>query len=135
MSAAPDPATILRAVALGRALAPEEGSTDSLWLFTLPAGAGEVVLLSPRGIPGNTPPAQHATARRYDVAIRAITLDDAPLPLDGPQIGTGFHAAETAGSQTWRWTDGAATLILEPAGTERRLAVAITDWHALLLRD
>ena len=135
MTAAPDPATTVRALALGRALAAEDGSTEALWLFTLPAGASEVVLLSPQGVPGNTPPAQRATARRYGVAIREITLDDAPVPLDGPQIGTGFHPAETAGSQTWRWTDGAATLNLAPAATARRLAVAINDWHALLLRD
>ncbi len=135
MAAAPDPATTVRALALGRALAAEDGSTEALWLFTLPAGAGEVVLLSPPGVPGNTPPAQRATARRYGVAIREITLDDAPVPLDGPQIGTGFHPAETAGSQTWRWTDGTATLNLAPSATARRLAVAINDWHALLLRD
>jgi len=135
MGPEPDPDAVLRAMAAGRHLAPQAGSTDELWHFTLPPGVTEVVLLSPRGLPATTPAAQRATARRYGVAIRAISVDDTPVALDGPLIGEGFHPAESAGTQTWRWTDGEARLRLAPAGKERRLAVTITDWHALLQRD
>jgi hypothetical protein len=84
MSAAPDPGTILRAVALHRALAAEADSNETTWHFTLPAGAPEVLLLSPPGVPATTPADQRAGARRYGVAIRAILLDGARK--DAPAI-------------------------------------------------
>jgi hypothetical protein len=135
MSAAPDAATILRAVALHRALAAEADSSDTIWHFTLPPGAAEVLLLSPPGVPANTPAAQRATSRRYGVAIRGIMLDGSPVALDGPELAAGFHDPESAGRQTWRWTTGEALLALAPAAEPRRLTVEITDWHTLLAYD
>jgi len=135
MSAAPDPGTILRAVALHRALAAEADSNETTWHFTLPAGAPEVLLLSPPGVPATTPADQRAGARRYGVAIRAILLDGAPVALDGPELAGGFHEPETSGRQTWRWTTGEALLALAPAAGPRRLTVEITDWHSLLVHD
>ncbi len=135
MSAAPDPATTLRVLARNRALAALEDSTATVWNFILPAGAGLLRLLSPRGVPATTPPGQRALARRYGVAVRAIRIDDIPVPLDGSAIGAGFHAFETAGTQQWRWTTGDAVIEVEPAATERRLVVEITDWHTMLSAD
>jgi len=135
MSAAPDAATMLRIVAGSRALAALPDSTATHWHFTLPAGEAALHLVSPRGVPATTTPAQRAAARRYGIAVRAIHLADIPVPLDGSAIGPGFHALESAGTQHWRWTDGHATLTVEPASTDRRLVVEITDWHTLLLPD
>ena len=89
-------------------------------------------LVSPRGLPANVGPAERAAARRYGVAVRAILLDGARLALDGAEIGEGFHPIESAGSESWRWTNGEAVLHLPGGAGARHLTVEITDWHRLL---
>jgi len=125
-------APMLRAVVDGAVATLLDGSTELQWSFLLPGGAALVRLISPRGLPATTPAEQRAAARRYGVAIRAILVEEQTLPLDGPAIGDGFHALESAGSESWRWTAGEATLHLPPAPAARRLTVQITDWHRLL---
>jgi len=122
----------LRIVVNGAALTLLDGSTELTWDVTLPAGSGMVRLLSPRGVPANIAEGERAGSRRFGVAIRTLLLDDAPIPLDGPAIGDGFHNMESAGGESWRWTNGEAVVHLPAYPTGRRLRVVISDWHRLL---
>jgi hypothetical protein len=123
---------VLRIVVNGGSLALLDGSTELSWAVELPAGTGLVQLRSPPGLPANIAESERAGSRRYGVAIRAMLLDDRPIPLDGPAIGNGFHAMEAAGPESWRWTDGEAVVHLPQAPEPRRLTVIISDWHRLL---
>ena len=125
-------APALSIVVDGAALALLEGSDALTWNVMLPAGTGMVRLVSPRGVPATIAESERAGSRRFGVAIRTLLLDEAPIPLDGPAIGDGFHAMESAGSTSWRWTDGEAVVHLPPFPTARRLSVVISDWHQLL---
>lgn len=137
MQAAPevdaDPPT-LRIVAHGMAVELLAGSTEADWQFRLPADFTQFSLVSPPGVPADTTANARADARRFGIAIRAISLDDEPLDLAGLASADGFHPLEQAGTQTWRWTTGNATLRLPPSRQPRRLTIAITDWHTLLHR-
>jgi hypothetical protein len=123
---------VLQAIVRGEALAVLEGSSATLWNFMLPEGTAIVRLVSPRGLPGNVSGAEREGARRFGVAVRRVLIDDAPLPLDGPAIGDGFHGTETMAGESWRWTNGAAVLHLPPSAARRLLTVEITDWHRML---
>jgi hypothetical protein len=50
-------------------------------------------------------------ARRLGGAVSRIALDGAELLLDDPRLITGWHSCEAA----WRWTDGAALLLVSGA--------------------
>ncbi len=126
------PVEVLRVMVQGQALALLDGSGPEAWQYWLPEGAIVARLVSPRGLPANTTAAEREQTRRFGVAVRAILVDDAPLALDGPAIGDGFHNLESAGSASWRWTNGEAVVHLPPSGARRRLTVQITDWHRML---
>jgi hypothetical protein len=57
-------------------------------------------------------------ARRLGIAVAQFALDGAALGLQENAFGPGFHAAEAG----WRWTDGAACLVLGAAPRPRRLS-------------
>lgn len=126
------PPDALRVIVQGKGLELLEGSTAEDWHYWLPEGAMGARLVSPRGLLANITAAERPEARRFGVAVRGILLDDAPLALDGPAIGDGFHTLESAGSASWRWTNGEAVVHLPPSGARRRLTVLITDWHRML---
>lgn len=131
-SPAADAQPALRVIVNGESLTLLDGSTALSWAVELPAGTGLVHLRSPPGLPANIAENERARSRRYGVAIRALRLGDQAIPLDGPAIGDGFHAVESAGDQSWRWTDGEAVVHLPPAPGAQRLTVVISDWHLLL---
>ena len=126
------PLEALRVMVQGQALALLDGSGAEAWHYWLPEGAIVARLVSPRGLPANTTATEREQTRRFGVAVRAILVDDAKLALDGPAIGDGFHNLESAGSASWRWTNGEAVVHLPPSGARRRLTVQITDWHRML---
>ena len=70
-----------------------------------------------------------ADARCLGVAVAALRLDGAALPLDDARLGAGWHAAEPE----LRWTDGAADIDVRGA---RRLAlrIALTERYWLAPR-
>lgn len=129
---AAEPGVALQAVVRGESLALLDGSGAALWNFMLPEGTAIVRLVSPRGLPANVSGAERETSRRFGVAVRRVLIDDAPVPLDGPAIGDGFHNMETVAGKSWRWTNGAAVLHLPPSPAKRLLTVEITDWHRML---
>ncbi len=49
--------------------------------------------------------------RRLGAAVTALTLDGAAVPLDDGRLVTGWHACEAG----WRWTDGAALVLVAGA--------------------
>jgi Hint domain len=59
-----------------------------------------------------------ADHRALGVAVAALRFADAPLALDDPRLGAGWHPAEAG----LRWTDGAATISLAGGG---RLEIAL----------
>jgi len=123
---------VLRVLLQGQSLALLDGSTALSWAYMLPEGTGPVRLVSPRGLPANTLAKDFAITRRFGVAVRAILLDDAALAMNGPAIGDGFHSVESAGGESWRWTNGEAVVHLPPSAVRRRLTIVITDWHQML---
>lgn len=134
---APAPATgapqpTLRIVVKGEALPLLDGSSETTWDVMLPAGTTIVRLISPRGLPANTAEADKPRTRRFGVAIRSLLLDDAPVPLDSAAIGDGFHNIESAGTESWRWTNGEAVLHLPASPARRQLTVLINNWHQML---
>lgn len=134
---APAPATgapqpTLRIVVKGEALPLLDGSNETTWDAMLPAGTTIVRIISPRGLPANTAEADKPRTRRFGVAIRSLLLDDAPIPLDSAAIGDGFHNIESAGTESWRWTNGEAVLHLPASAARRQLTVLINNWHQML---
>jgi len=57
--------------------------------------------------------------RRLGAAVTALALDGAAVPLDDLRLAAGWHACEGE----WRWTDGAALMLVAGA---RRLQVSLT---------
>jgi hypothetical protein len=127
-----EPQPTLRIVVKGETLPLLDGSSETTWDVMLPAGTTIVRLISPRGLPANTAEADRPRTRRFAVAIRSLLLDDAPLPLDSAAIGDGFHNIESAGSESWRWTNGEAVLHLPASAARRQLTVLINNWHQML---
>ncbi len=118
----------LRLLADGVPLTPEPGPDGALHV-TIPPGAVWLRLVSPAGRPAGS-----LDSRRFGVAITRLDLDGIPLDLASLPAGPGFHPMEGPAEAPWRWTDGFARLILPPSSQPRRLAVGITDWHAMLTR-
>jgi hypothetical protein len=116
----------LRLLADGIALTPEPAADGSLRV-TIPPGAVWLRLVSPPGRPEGS-----LDSRRFGVAVTRLELDGIPLDLAGLPAGPGFHPLEGPPDAPWRWTDGFARLVLPPSPLPRRLAIGITDWHAML---
>jgi hypothetical protein len=118
----------LHILADGVAVAPLMAKENRYW-FALPA-ARELKLVSKAAflahtLPGVTDP------RRLGVAIGELKLDGRALDLDASAFGPGFHAVETHGETSWRWTDGEAALRLPletPAMLEAALLMIAPAW-------
>ena len=125
----PSPPPALRLM-LGTQELPVSLDTDRMEA-TLPATAGELMtilrLVSPAGYPRGT-----SDLRRFGVAIRKIELDGEELALDYPGLGEGFYAVESRDNASWRWTNGAATLVLPASESNRFLVLHLTTWHTHL---
>ncbi len=101
---------------LGRATLRPAATHGTRHRFLLPAsarasGPETLEILSRSGVPVEPEPAR-LDYRRLGVCVGAIICDGRPLPLDGPAIGAGFHALEQDDTRQWRWTGGAARLLL-----------------------
>jgi phospholipase/lecithinase/hemolysin len=78
---------------------------------TIAPGTGAIRLASAVGkAPGDR--------RRLGAAVSAVAIDGEKLGLDDARLASGFHAPEGA----WRWTDGAALLMV---GSGRTLRVEV----------
>lgn len=103
----------------GRLIQPVRiGDADGMSGFAvaLPQGARLATILSAAASPWSGAPWLD-DRRRLGVAIAMIAVDGRALPLDGGALAGGWHGIETA-AHRYRWTDGAATLVL-PAGATR----------------
>ncbi len=103
----------------GRLLQPvRTGDADGVTGFAvdLPQGARLVTILSAAASPWSGAPWLD-DRRRLGVAIAGIALDGLTLSLESDALVGGWHGIETA-AHRYRWTDGAATLVL-PAGATR----------------
>jgi hypothetical protein len=87
---------------------------DSRFVFTVPAGAKAVSLVSRFCIPADKMVSSVRDTRRLGVSVNwiAIRADDAEtiLSADHPALQEGWNDAERSGAAMWRWTDGAATI-------------------------
>jgi hypothetical protein len=63
--------------------------------------------------------------RRLGALITALHVDGAPMALNDPRLGLGFHEVEQHGAQCVRWTDGAATITLGRSEQPRALTLRI----------
>ena len=84
-------------------------------IFTLPRGAREVRLLSRAQAPTEARPWLE-DRRRLGVRVARIVLRGADevreIPVDHPDLATGWWAVERDGQTMSRWTDGQAVLPL-----------------------
>lgn len=60
-------------------------------------------------------------ARPLGAAVCALLLDGEAIGLNDVRLGIGFHPAESG----WRWTDGAAQLLLGASDAGRTLEVDV----------
>jgi hypothetical protein len=114
----PQPATTadadLRLLARSRTVKPIYGDRD-LVIFTLPRGAREVRLVSRAASPTEARPWLE-DRRRLGVRVARIVLRGADevreVPVDHPDLASGWWAVERDGQVISRWTDGDAVLPL-----------------------
>ncbi len=93
----------------------------------IPAGVGELRLLSRTAVPADLDPAR-TDRRRLGVALLGAWFDGEPVAA-GHWLG-GIHAQEADGTI---WTDGEAVLRI-PAGV-RRLRLELGTWQAYWIKD
>jgi hypothetical protein len=90
---------------------------DGVYRFTLPAGAGAVVIASRSAIPGEMSDV-YEDGRRLGVMLARIAFLQRGNPfgvaLDTLPDDAGFHALERDDRWCWRWTDGHARLEVPP---------------------
>jgi hypothetical protein len=102
-------------VAGARTLRPIVAASNTL-IFALPHGTTDVRLVSSAERPNKSSPWLD-DRRLLGVAVRAVSADDAPVPLDGPAFGTGWWGIEDAGAATYRWSNGNARIAV-PTGAK-----------------
>jgi hypothetical protein len=104
----------LHLVVKGRSVKPIYGDGD-LVIFTLPRGAREVRLVSRAASPTDTRPWLE-DRRRLGVRVARIVMRGADevreVPVDQPDLTSGWWAVERDGQIISRWTDGEALLPL-----------------------
>lgn len=107
-----DPA--VRLVATGRTVKPVHAD-DALAIFALPRRATEVRLVSRTASPTDTRPWLE-DRRKLGVRVARIVLrlsdDVREIPVDHPDLASGWWAVEREGNALRRWTDGDAVLPL-----------------------
>jgi hypothetical protein len=101
-------------VAQGRTLKPVHAD-DALAIFALPRHAMEVRVVSRTAAPTDTRPWLE-DRRRLGVRVARIVLRMADevreMPVDHPDLASGWWAVEREGNGLRRWTDGDAVLPL-----------------------
>src|SRR5579875_3330322 len=88
-----------------------------LYQFSLPPGCTAVRICSRAGVPAGHDLAV-TDCRWLGVRIAGALLAGRLLPLEGPAFAEGFYPLEQDAEARWRWTDGAALLVL-PVPPER----------------
>lgn len=105
----------LHLVADGRTIRPM-AARDGRYVFALPAGCDSVRLVSRASIPSDLA-AWLDDWRPLGVAVTGLTARTPDgqqlIPADHPGLVRGWHAVETDGATTWRWTAGNAELALD----------------------
>jgi hypothetical protein len=83
------------------------------YTFIVPAGGGDVRLVSQACIPSDLEPWRE-DRRRLGVMVASVAFiqgrDVEMIPADHPRLTDGWWDAETDGVSHWRWTDGSAAL-------------------------
>jgi hypothetical protein len=110
-----DPAS--RFLADGIPLAPV---VDGAWTRLLPLAGARLVTLRSRAAPPSFLDPTRRDDRSLGVMVNAIRLDGVNVDLDDSRLARGWHAPERG----WRWTDGAADLVIAGA---RLVEIAIAD--------
>lgn len=98
---------------------------------TLPAAAGAPMtvlrLLSPVGRSRDP-----HDSRRFGIAVLRVELAGVPVTLDSAGFADGFYPIESQNDDSWRWTNGNATLALPPSDTPRTITIRFASWHTEL---
>jgi hypothetical protein len=111
----PEVPGIVTVTADGRKLGPA-GRVGNRYRFTLPDGARRLTIGSNAAVAADTDP-RSEDRRRLGIALARITMNGTAMAPDDLRLGAGFHPAEARGKGWFRWTDGAAQLDVEGAGT------------------
>ena len=108
-------------------------SKGTLYRFALPPGARELRTLTPATVAAWIDPASE-DRRALGARIAAVYLDGRAVKLNARLFGAGFYQVERRGGERWRWTDGAAVLLLPPRAAAITLDLFVRDtmrrWHA-----
>lgn len=86
--------------------------------FALPPGLDRVTLASRSGVPARY--LGPGDERRLGIAVSGLQIGRRVLPLAHWALRDGWHDAES----TWRWTDGAATILLPHRAAELTVTIA-----------
>jgi hypothetical protein len=84
-------------------------SKDGTMVFALPRETSQVRLVSIASRPNQARPWLD-DRRLLGVAVRGVSADNTPVPLDGPDFGAGWWGMEEAGTATYRWSNGSAMM-------------------------
>lgn len=106
--------------------------------FVVPAAAGEVRMVSRATAPCRIEGWRN-DQRRLGVAIRSVSVSGAAgatvIAADHPSLTQGWHAAETLGKATWRWTNGDASLPLAASTSVSVVEVQLADTATYITAD
>ena len=106
-------------------------ASGRLLRLSLPAGTDRLCLRSDVGVPAGLNVAI-TDVRGLGLCVGALFVDGALVPLDSPALASGFYRVERGGAESWRWTDGAAEIILPPSLRSSGSAPVLVE---LLVRD
>jgi hypothetical protein len=123
----------LQVIVEGRAIRPAMVK-ERLHRFLLPAGAAAACIVSRSEMPVHLDP-DSLDRRRLGVRIGGIVVGGRPVALDGAALGEGFHPVERRGAQQWRWTDGAARLLLPGAPRSTVLELLVLGSQASWVQE
>jgi hypothetical protein len=102
--------------------------TELVYTFVVPIGATQILLKSRSSAPTETRPWLE-DRRRLGVAVSRLTFrsgsDVGLLPIDGPDLSTGWWSVEKEGAAMWRWTNGNALIRLPPSKLPQILEVKL----------
>jgi antigen 43 len=97
----------------GQVIVPISDRSDR-FVFSVPAGATSVSIMSRFCIPADKMVASQRDTRRLGVRVNWIAIrtsgSETIIPADHPDLSLGWHSPERDAESLWRWTDGAGLI-------------------------
>ncbi|HEX2940194.1 MAG TPA: Hint domain-containing protein [Rhodopila sp.] len=122
----------------GRMVRPVSDSDGKL-VFTVPANAQSIRLVSRFCIPADKMQAEVRDTRRLGLRVSSIAISadglEAVIPADHPDLSEGWYDAERDEASLWRWTDGDAVIPWTQTGATALLTISASPVDAYPVYD